>query len=649
MSKITKYALLFVVLACSLVRAQDRVTDSVLKAAQNPKLHDTTRLFIIATGISAFNQGDRGLYGLNNHMGKLAMDKFKTTTDPVLKKKYATYVGAFYNNRGNEYGYKRDVVNTVSAYDKSYAFFKFAGANAEMNFTLITKAVFLSKINDNEKAIDCLFTALKFYEKNPKQNEDEIMYILSTLATIYEKQGRHSASIAANKKVIGYYAQRPGLVNDDILREGMAHVNCGSSYLEVDNYREAMAHLEQALVLFRKIKHPLYPSITLSKMARVKMKEAKFDEAEALLNQALSGDVPELGVANVDVKMGELFYLKKDLGKADHYLTKGLSESKEIRNLELQEQASDLLFKVSTARRDFEKALEMHVFHNQLLDSSKTETSKNTLAQQQLKYDFEKKELKYRFANQQRAAVTNNWLTALSGILVLLLLGGYFYYRNSKQKQAITVLEKDQIKQRLLISQMNPHFIFNSIQNIRGLIHERQNDDAVNYLDKFSRLTRQILENSNETYISLTEEIEMTQNYLAIQQLLHHNKFDYSVAVDETIDTDSLFLPPMLTQPFIENAIKHGLGNTESGGKVDIHFYLKETKLFFEVTDNGKGFDGSKNSNNHKSMAMAITKERLVHYARNQDFVVQTDNLLDQNQKITGAKVAFEIPYIYEN
>ena len=299
------------------------------------------------------------------------------------------------------------------------------------------------------------------------------------------------------------------------------------------------------------------------------------------------------------------------------------------------------------------------------------ETSKNKLAQQQLKYNFERKELQQkitqgkkvsaiklqgekkaaaiRLEGEKKTAQRNNWLIGLSGMLLLLLLGLFFYYRNNRQKQAITVLEKDQIKQKLLVSQMNPHFIFNSIENIQQLIYDKKDADAVNYLSKFSVLTRQILENSNENYISLSEEVGMIGNYLAIQQLLYNNKFNFTINVEEAIDTETIFLPPMLTQPFIENAIKHGLSNKDENGLVDIRFYLKEAKLFFEVADNGKGFDTHKKIGNHKSLAMTITKERLISYTKNHDFVVQTNNLKDKNENIVGAKVIFEIPYIYEN
>ncbi|HMI08285.1 MAG TPA: tetratricopeptide repeat protein [Flavobacterium sp.] len=650
MFKISKAAaLIFVLLIYLNSYAQDKTVDSLKMVLQNPKLHDTTKLVALASEVALYNQDDPKFIYLNDLMGKLALKNYRGNQSAVLQKRFAMFLGAYYNNLGNEYSNKRDVVKALAFYDKSIVFFKYAEAYNEMNYVLVGKGAFLSKINEYEKAISSMFAALRFYEKEPAEYADGIVYVQSSLATIYSDQGRHEESIAYNKKVIDYFDRKTELTAEDENRKASAYANCGTSYFEMSNYAEARIHFNKSLSLFKKIKHGLFVSIVLSKLARVEMKESKYDAAEALLREALAGDIPELAVANANVKLGELFYMKKEFAKADRYLTDGLALSRKVKNLELQTQASELLFKVSKANNNFEKALEMHEFHDQLADSSKTETAKNILAQQQLKYNFEKKELNYKLTNEKANAAKNNMLILLSAALLLILLGGYFYYRNSKQKQAINLLEKDQIKQKLLITQMNPHFIFNSIENIQGLIDDKQNDAAVNYLNKFSILTRQILENSNENYISLTEEIEMTKNYLAIQQLLYNNKFDFDITVEESIDSDTIFLPPMLTQPFIENAIKHGLSNTTEHGLVHIGFYLKESKLFFEVSDNGKGFDAHKKANGHKSLAMTITKERLVYYTKNLNFVVQTDNILGADNTITGAKVVFEIPYIYEN
>lgn len=240
-------------------------------------------------------------------------------------------------------------------------------------------------------------------------------------------------------------------------------------------------------------------------------------------------------------------------------------------------------------------------------------------------------------------------------VILLLVVGLFFlsyffknYFFKLKNKQFISDLEKQALNQKLLLTQMNPHFIFNSIDNIKSLIHNKKDIQAVNYLTKFSSLTRQILENSNENYISLQEEITMLENYLVIQQLLYTNKFEFSIYVSPIINKEATYIPPMLTQPFIENAIKHGLKNKDKNGKVAIHFFKNESKLFFEVTDNGNGFNKTDKESNHKSLAVAMTKKRLEYYTKKSKFLLQMENITDANEKIIGAKINFEIPYIYE-
>lgn len=395
--------------------------------------------------------------------------------------------------------------------------------------------------------------------------------------------------------------------------------------------------------------------------------EKAFELSKKTTNKTLQKDIAEM--------LYKINLANKNYEKALHYyeFDKQITDSTRIASS--KREISEQQLKYEFEKKELQQKIiqQKKLAEIKLKSEKKTalETSKNKLAQQQLKYDFERKELQQKILqgkkvsavkllgekkaaaikleSEKKTAVKNNWLIGLSGLLLLLLVGSYFYYRNSKQKQAITVLEKEQIKQKLLITQMNPHFIFNSIDNIQGLIHNEKDNEAINYLTKFSKLTRQILENSNENYISLSEEIEMTQNYLAIQQLLYDNKFSFNITIEDDIDQEAIFLPPMLTQPFIENAIKHGLSNTTNQGRIDIHFYLKNKKLFFEVSDNGKGFDTVQKTTNHKSLAMTITKERLVSYTKNQDFVVHTDNILDKDTNVVGAKVSFEIPYIYEN
>lgn len=644
-SKLTALFLLILIFSSSY--SQDKTIDSLEIALQNPKIHDTTKLYSIAMTLNKYYEYDKRAIYLNNLMGKLALKNYNKKFPKELHKKYAMYLGAYNNNLANEYTKSRDVVNALATINKSIALFKTAEAYNEMHHVLVGKAIFFSQINEYEQAISCLFTALKYFER--ENNPEGISYANLTLARIYSNQKKYDKAIEYNKKTIRYFETKTSLNIEDEYVQSMAYTNIGTAYFSMKNYGKAIEYFDKALSLYKKANNDISVSITYSKIAKVKLEQKKNSEAEQLFKKALTGNLNQLATANAYVGLGDFYYRKKEYSKADSYLSKALSIGKSIKNLQLQEGASELLFKTSSASKNFEKALEMHQFNDKLMDSSKTETAKNLLAQQELKYDFEKKELNYKLANEKKNAQKNNVLIALSAFVLLLLLGGYFYYRNNKQKQAIMVLEKNQIKQKLMVSQMNPHFIYNSIDNIQGLIYNKQDDDAVNYLTKFSKLTRQILENSNENYISLEEEVEMIRNYAAIQQLLYGNKFDFEIGIEDSIDTESLFLPPMLTQPFIENAIKHGVSSKSENGMINIRFYLKEKKLFFEVSDNGTGFDVAKKQNNHKSLAMSITKERLANYTKNKDFILQTENITDNDQNSIGAKVIFEIPYIYEN
>jgi len=652
MSKITRLTagLIFLFLFSN-AYSQDKIIDSLKIILQNPKVHDTTKLRVLSETMgNSYSLDDPKYYYLNGMMEKLALKNFRKNNPQELKEVYANYLGEVYSSSAIGEERKRNFPKAFAYIDKSIALYKMAKSYENMNFAIVTKGTLYSDIQEYEKAINCLFIPLKYFENSKEKNSaNGVCYVQTYLGQIYLKQSKFEKSIEYYNKANRYYDKLPKMTPQDIHERSYIYGNLGKCYAALEKYPEAIANYNQSIALAKQIgDQPTINSI-LGKIAHIKMKQLKFDEAEHILKEALKSDFHPVATTGNYLTLGELYYAQKDLSEAEFYLNKGFLAAKEYNQFELLKDASNLLYKVSSAKKDYENALEMYVLHDKLVDSSKTEASKNALVQQQLKYDFEKKELNLKLKAEKENAVKNNWLIGLSGVLLLVLLGSYFYYRNSKQRQAITILEKDQIKQKLMVTQMNPHFIFNSIGNIQGLIQDKRDTEAINYLTKFSKLTRQILENSNENYISLEEEVEMTKNYLAIQQLLYDNKFSYNITIENDINQGAIFLPPMLTQPFIENAIKHGLSNTSENGKIDINFYLKESKLFFEVTDNGKGFDAVQKSTKHKSLAMTITKERLVSYTKNQDFVVQADNIKDNNENVVGAKVSFEIPYIYEN
>jgi len=172
------------------------------------------------------------------------------------------------------------------------------------------------------------------------------------------------------------------------------------------------------------------------------------------------------------------------------------------------------------------------------------------------------------------------------------------------------------LEQKLLRSQMNPHFIFNSLSSIQSFIFENNPVEAGSYLSRFAELIRSILYNSREEYITLEKEIQTLINYLDLQKLRYDNKFDYEIDLDPMLDKETISIPPMLAQPFIENAIEHGIKHLNNPGIINISFTKLEETILLIVEDNGIGIRAAKKINNakakeHQSLATIITRERI--------------------------------------
>lgn len=244
----------------------------------------------------------------------------------------------------------------------------------------------------------------------------------------------------------------------------------------------------------------------------------------------------------------------------------------------------------------------------------------------------------------------------LSLIIILLFRWRISHIRKKAgEAQEKLKLEKEfiELEQKALRLQMNPHFIFNALNSIQSQIGTGNEDNARYYLAKFSRLMRQILDNSRSSEISLQEEISTLENYLLIEKFCNGERFDYSIDVDPSLETDFIYLPPMLLQPFIENAIKHGLKHIDNKrGIIKIEIRQKNDIIECSVTDNGIGRDKSEEINKnsketyHKSTAMAVTKERLdlINTGRVKYESLEIIDLKDSNGEALGTKVIIRLP-----
>jgi LytS/YehU family sensor histidine kinase len=194
-----------------------------------------------------------------------------------------------------------------------------------------------------------------------------------------------------------------------------------------------------------------------------------------------------------------------------------------------------------------------------------------------------------------------------------MILLAYFMFKNIKQQK----LANNLLALKSMRSQMNPHFIFNALNSVNSFIAVNDERNANRYLSEFSVLMRAVLENSDEDFIPLTKEIELLELYTKLEHNRFKEKFDYQILVDENINLDQFSIPPMLLQPYIENAIWHGLRYKKQKGNLAILIHKKdEESVKIVIKDNGIGREKSqelktKNQLKQKSKGMSTIKNRI--------------------------------------
>ncbi len=244
------------------------------------------------------------------------------------------------------------------------------------------------------------------------------------------------------------------------------------------------------------------------------------------------------------------------------------------------------------------------------------------------------------------------WFYGLCVLLFAIILRMFFYYRikNIKKRNSLK-LELNKYMQQALCQQMNPHFIFNSINSIHKFILENDKDLSSYYLSKFSSLMRQTMENSMKDTISLREEMDTLKLYLDLEQLRFNRSFDFEIQLNEDMDVGLIEIPPFLFQPYVENSIWHGLMNKkDERGKIDIKFSIEGGLLICSITDNGigreKAHELKANSTKvHKSYGTSITEKRIsaLFSLINIESGVKYEDLTDERGKAIGTRVIIKI------
>ena len=249
------------------------------------------------------------------------------------------------------------------------------------------------------------------------------------------------------------------------------------------------------------------------------------------------------------------------------------------------------------------------------------------------------------------------WKTTQFYLGLIIIMGVTIYYIVSNRNKSIKT--KNAIKEEIynleraaLQAQMNPHFIFNSLNSIQKYILANDKIEASEYLAQFAKLIRLNLKASSSSKILLSDELNLLELYLLMEKLRFKDKFTFEILADQIFEIkDKVEIPPMLIQPLIENAIVHGIANCEGMGKISVHFLLEGNKLHVKVTDNGRGLDFTSGKKGHESVGSKITKRRLELISSEMGSNLSIKNILDLHGKVCGvaSELTIELKTINEN
>lgn len=248
------------------------------------------------------------------------------------------------------------------------------------------------------------------------------------------------------------------------------------------------------------------------------------------------------------------------------------------------------------------------------------------------------------------------WVRVVALFLVLgvvyALVNAYVQRLRQEGEKGKMAKEIDTLRQSAYRAQMNPHFIFNCLSTIQGMIigGKTEQESAIKMISRFSLLIRSALEASHEELVSLKDELDLLNNYLSLEKIRFHGSFDYKITVDNSLEPDWIRLPPMLVQPFVENAVLHGMEGKEAGGKINVNYKSHKDHILITVSDNGPGISTTKAQKKknasiyrHKSLGMTITQRRL-EILNHPGYELQVQEPRDEAGNITGTIITLQLP-----
>jgi tetratricopeptide (TPR) repeat protein len=381
----------------------------------------------------------------------------------------------------------------------------------------------------------------------------------------------------------------------------------GQAYFAKGQYSKAQAEFEKALPVHIQTNNKRYQSLCLAYLGKIDIQLGRLESAWNNLSQA------------------------KEIALSVHSLE----------NLVNIEAALTDYYK---AKNNFAKAFEAFANSYAFRDSIISAKAKRNVQALEIEYQTKKKENEIELLSKENIIKSQRIRIGITLLVLLVTVFGLITTIYLQRQRNAKVLATE-LQHKLSRSQMNPHFVSNVMASIQKQLLGNNLEKSAEYLGKFAQLNRVVLEHSIVDSVPLDEEITMLSNYLEFEKLRLGNAFTFSIEVNDNLDTEMISIPPLFIQPFVENAVKHGVKDMDGDGKILIKLTDLDTELKVEVIDNGKGINTSESTDSHhKSRSMEIVKKRLQLLTRNYGKIPSLS--IESNSPSSGLHVTLNLPII---
>ncbi len=485
-----------------------------------------------------------------------------------------------------------------------------------------------------DKAIENYLKAIYIYEKLDRKEKLAMVY---TNIAITNAQTRNykNAELYFNKALLN--------VQNNIGLEMSLNMNLSSLNLDTKNYNKSLNYSKKAELLAKKIGSKKHLSVIYTNLSNLFGRD---DYKGKDLNKAI-----EYGKRSLKLKkefgnkaklpysyatLANAYYENKNYDKAIFYLEEGLVHAKGA----IKKSILILLQKAYTINNNTKKALYFTDEYVNLTDSLAKRKQEEKVAEIIVKHESAKKQQQINLLNiknsLQKSRIKNKDNLLIGGGLTILFLSLvlYLWYLNQKTKQE---LQQASLKHKLLQIQLNPHFLFHSLNSIQSYIYQNKKEESIEYLSSYIKLMRSIFESASEDFISIQQDVQTIREYLNLQKLNFEKSVDFSVKSDDQISQYQI--PPMLVQPYVENAIQHGIKNIKHG-EIKINYSDKNEQISVTIFDNGMGYyNNTSNNKLHKISSSEVIEQRIQNIEKTHQFNI--NRIVTTNKNGTQVTLTF--------